>query len=311
MSDIQNLIDRLENEIRNKATPEKDDASALKRLEEIAKTYEGEDRVVSTTELLLKLKNSPPEAIYKTGLTDLDKILGGGFRKKQLVVLSGVTKHGKTSFAIDLTIRLAENNPLWFPFEESAEEILQKFLDRGKEPPIFYVPERITKRTLEWIEHKIIEAKAKFDSKIVFIDHLGFVQDNESGHYDETMSLKIERIMRTLRSYAVRWNITIVLLAHLTKTRLDTNPTLEDLKGSSAIAQEADTVLLLWRRTKRGKDGRIEITNEANLSIQANRRTGKTGNIQLVFSEGRFLEKVWDESQQMEEDTNEIWTGLG
>jgi hypothetical protein len=48
----------------------------------------------------------------------------------------------------------------------------QKFLDRGEQPPLFYVPEIMTGNTLLWVEKKIIEAIAKFNSKVVFISTL-------------------------------------------------------------------------------------------------------------------------------------------
>jgi hypothetical protein len=30
--------------------------------------------------------------------------------------------------------------PLWFFFEEGANELVQKFLDRNEDPPLFYEP---------------------------------------------------------------------------------------------------------------------------------------------------------------------------
>ena len=75
----------------------------------------------------------------------------------------------------------------------------------------------------------------------------------------------------------------------LKKTKLTTAPDLEDLRDSSFIAQEADTVIMLWRKTER-ESGEVVISNEVVISVQANRRTGKTGNITLKFDNGRFLE---------------------
>jgi replicative DNA helicase len=81
------------------------------------------------------------------------------------------------------------------------------------------------------------------------------------------------------------------IIAHLKKTRLDTAPDLEDLRDSSFIAQESDTVIMLWRESKRER-GEVTITNNVTLSVQANRRTGKTGNVQMVFKEGKFYEQA-------------------
>lgn len=257
---------------------------AMARLERTLIEYDGEDKVISSLELVEQIKNRPPVQKIKTGFTDLDNILDG-FTKKQLVVVAAPTKAGKTSFCIDLTIRLKEYNPVWFPFEEPAEELLQKFIDRGDEPPLFYTPQKNKLKDLEWIERKIIEARAKYDSQIVFIDHLHFVIPFSV----ERQDLVIGQTMRDLKTMAKRLNVVIVLIAHLKKTRLDKQPDLEDLRDSSFIAQEADTVMILWRKTRRNDEGEVEVMNELNVSVQANRRTGKTGNVKLMFDKGRFI----------------------
>jgi replicative DNA helicase len=78
----------------------------------------------------------------------------------------------------------------------------------------------------------------------------------------------------------------------LKKTEMVSQPTLEDLRDSSFIAQEADTVMMLWRQTEK-INGEVVISNNVNLSVQANRRTGKTGNVRMVFIDGHFVEQAW------------------
>lgn len=297
--EIQKLIEQLGKEI-NKVSKEEDKEEMLIRLQDIAKTYAGEDEVISSHQLYEQIKLEPPQRKLTTGIKGLDDILDG-FRLSQLVVLSGATKNGKTSLAIDLSSRLKEENPLWLPFEEPAREIILKFHDRGEIPPLFYTPQKMIGNTLLWIEKKIIEAKAKYNSKIVFIDHLHFIISPS-----ENLAQEIGITMRKLKQLAVKWNVVIVLLAHLKKTRLDTNPTLEDLKDSSSIAQEADTVILIWRETKK-ENGELIITNNINVSIQANRRTGKTGNVKLVYTNGKFLEDEWQNDEVKGAIKNEKW----
>lgn len=298
-NDIENLIKSLEKEI-TLVKDENQKEDALLRLEEIAKEYHGDDRIISSFEIAEDIKTRPPERKMMTGLPLFDGILDG-FREKQLVVLSGITKHGKTSFAVDLTSRMKDENPLWLPFEESAEELIRKFLDRGEQPPLFYTPAHILGNTLLWIEKKIIESKAKYNSKIVFIDHLHFILEPS-----ENLAQEIGRTMRELKKLAVKWKVVIVILAHLKKVKLDKQPDLEDLKDSSSIAQEADTVMFLWRQTDR-INGEVVIGSNANLSVQANRRTGKTGNVKLVFVEGRYYEKAWTSMEQDNADVNKKW----
>jgi replicative DNA helicase len=264
---------------------------SLARLKEIAKTYEGEDEVVTTEKIIEKLKNEPEEFKFFSGIKGLDDILKG-FRLNQVVVISAATKSGKTSLCVDMTTKMAELHPLWFPFEESAEELVRKFIDRNETPPYFCTPSSIKGNTMLWIEKKIIESIAKYGTKVVFIDHLHFIVPFSEQRQD----LRIGEAMRDLKSMAKKWNVTIFLIAHMKKTRVDAAPSLEDLRDSSFVAQEADTVLMLWREHKRGKK-EIQITNNSVLSVQANRRTGTTGNVRLTFEAGHFVEKAWEDAE--------------
>ena len=285
--EIEEYIKQLEREIE-KSSDEEVKETQLLRLQEAAKNYNGEDRIISSEEIAEVMRTWPEEKKIMTGFSGLDAILKG-FRPQQLVVISAPTKSGKTSFCIELTGRLVELEPVWLPFEEGAEELIQKFLDRNEQPPHFLVPERMTGNTLQWVEKKIIEARAKFDSQIVFIDHLHYIVPLTSDRQD----LAIGVAMRELKRMARTWNIIIVLIAHLKKTRMDSQPTLEDLRDSSFVAQEADTVLMLYREASK-KSGEMVISDNVTVSVQANRRTGKTGNIKMVFKNGRFFEQAWE-----------------
>jgi replicative DNA helicase len=283
---IQELLQKLEQDIQ-KSSKQLDKASQLLRLKEMMQIYHGEDSVVSFDEIAEKIKLNKDELKIMSGWKGIDDILGG-FRLQQVVVVSALTKSGKTSWLMDLTTKIKEHNPLWFPFEESAEELIRKYVERGQEPPHGYTPQNIKGSTLEWIESRIIESIAKYNSRVVFIDQLDFIVPFNGDNH----SLRIGQAMRELKAIAKKWNVCIFLICHLVKTRMDTNPSLEDLKGSSSIGQEADTVILLWRETIK-KNNEIEITNNTNISIQANRRTGKTGNVKFVFDNGRFIESEW------------------
>lgn len=293
---VDNLIKSLENEI--KSTQDGiEQTESLERLKEIAKTYAGEDKVVSFEDIKERIKATKDEEKIMSGYHGLDEILRG-FRPQQLVVVSALTKSGKTSFLMDLTTKIRDYHPMWFPFEESAEELVRKFLERGEEPPEAFTPENIKGNTMEWLESKIVEAIAKYNTKVVFIDQLDFIVPMSG----ENHSLRVGQTMRDLKGIAKKWNVVIFLICHLTKAKMDTQPTLEDLKGSSSIGQEADTVILLWRETKR-EGGQVVITNNVNVSVQANRRFGKTGNVKMIYDEGHFREEEWEGKQ----DTLKDW----
>lgn len=288
IEDFSKFIKGLDKEISNSKDQVRE-AEMKNRLREVAEKYAGEDRIISSLELVEDIKNRPEERKIMTGIFELDNILKG-FRPNQVVVIAAPTKNGKTSFCMDLTSKMKEHSPLWFPFEEGGDELVTKFIERGEEVPEFCLPKRNEQNSLLWIEQKIIEGIVKYNSQIVFIDHLHFIVPFTADRQD----LMIGKTMRELKSIAKRWGVTIVLIAHLKKTRLDREPDLEDLRDSSFVAQEADTVIMLWRQAERVK-GEVRITNNVKVSVQANRRTGATGNVKLIFKDGHFLKNDWED----------------
>lgn len=290
--ELTQFLNSLETEVESIEDQQKK-LEAQVRLEEAMAQYGGEDKLISSLEILERIKTQPEEEKFMTGIAGLDLILKG-FRKNQLIVLAAPTKSGKTQMCIELTIRMPDTNPVWIPFEESAEELIRKFYDRGEQPPLFYTPQTILGNTTEWIEKRIIEGKVKYGSKLFFIDHLHFIVPFTSDRLDT----RIGQVMRGLKTIAKKNGVIIVLVAHLKKTNMTVSPNLEDLRDSSFIAQEADTVMMMWRKTKRNDDGDMEITNDTLLSVQANRREGSTGNIKLTYKDGRYLEQDWKHDEE-------------
>lgn len=285
MLSTDTIISYLKN-LSNKTPVE--DIEQLKRLQELMKPYEGADQVVSSDIIAQRLSAEDNEEKMFSGIRGVDDVLRG-FRPGQLVVISAPTKSGKTAFCMQLTKQLEDMNPLWFSYEETAEELCRRYVEAGQDVPRFYTPSELRGNTPQWIELKIIEAVAKYGTRIVFIDHLHFIVQR-----NENMATEIGFLVRELKTMARRWNVVIVLAAHIKKTDMERQPSLDDLKDSSAIAQDADTVIFLWREAKRNERQQVVITNNVNLSIQANRRFGKTANIPLVFNNGVFSEKAWE-----------------
>lgn len=289
--DVDKIIEKLNVEIV-KEKKGKEQADSLARLKDIAATYRGEDKVIPFSDIVARIASGEDELKIMSGWQGLDDLLRG-FRLQQLVVVSAATKSGKTSFLMDMTTRFKEHNPLWFAFEESADELVRKFIERGQEPPHAFTPENMTNTSIEWLESKIVEAIAKYDTRIVFIDQLDFIVP----FIGENHHLSIAKTMRELKGLAKKWNVVIFIICHLSKVKMDTQPTMEDLRGSSSISQEADTVMLLWRETKR-EGGQVIITDNVNVSVQANRRFGKTGNVKMIYDNGRFIEQEWKTDEE-------------
>jgi replicative DNA helicase len=282
---IEKIIQKIQQRQEKEETV---DNYEIERLKNVALANNGDDRIISTKEILEEIERKGEETVFQTGIEQLDEIIGG-FVPKQLVLITASTKSGKTSFCVELAARMQETRPTFFSYEETPEELVCKFLERGAEPPLFYTPRQMSHKSLDWIEGKIIEAHVKHGSRLFFIDHLHDIVANLN---TARLDAEIGNVVRELKHMARRWDVVIVLIAHAKKVIVTEQPTLSDIRDSSFPAQYADTVLVLWRNSfKSGKD--LITTNEVNVSVQANRRRGKTGNVKMVYQDGVFVEKAW------------------
>lgn len=273
---------------------------AMERLINIAKTYAGEDMLEDSQEILKRISSEPEELRIMSGYSSLDKILKG-FRQGQLVIISGFTKQGKTNFLMDLTDNMMIYNPIWIPLEEGSEDLVRKFKERDMSPPHWYSPRTIKSVSLPWIESRIVEGIAKYNTKVVMIDQLDFIVPLQSRDHHQM----IGETVRQIRSLARKWGVCIFLICHLNgQAKMGIPPSMENLKGSTSISQEADTVILIWRETERSS-GEIIQSNNTVISVQANRRTGNTGNVRMIFNGIKYEETEWESSKEKTKKSRE------
>lgn len=293
------LTKKIQDEIKN-AKKEVQDVEGLLRLQQVLRDYDGEYRLIWSDELQKQIEARPEVPSHKTGIGLLDK-LTDGFREKQLITVSAHSKHGKTAFATYLMECLDFLKPVLIPLEQSAEEIIVQRKRSGYAIPRFLTPERLAARvTTEWIEERVVEGIAKYGTKMVVIDHLGYVDDfGENGRYGrENLAYRLQIVMQSLKTMAKKWDVLVVLLCHIQQQDEGKPPTTQDLKGSSGILQESDKVLLLWIKNEIKNKIRVYST-KVLLTVAANRQTGAKGNIGLIFDTetGRYKEdNTWVES---------------
>jgi len=259
---------------------------SLHRLLEFMAQYSGEDEVVLSTDLLEEIKKFENEERYYTGIDKLDEILDG-FRSNQVIVLSAPTKAGKTQFSVHIARKLP--NPTMFLFEESAPEVLYKYHKKGIPLPRFYTPQSVIGMNIDDVYRKMIEAWAKYESRIFFIDHLHYLLDDGS----ENTTHKIKKVMQELKEFAKRHSFTIFLIAHIKHQTLTEPPGIEDIRDSSFIPQYADTTIMLWRETYNpGVQSHKKIysyTNNLLVNVALNRKINfksdrNTGLVDLTFN---------------------------
>lgn len=222
-------------------------------------------------------------------LSLFDDVIKGGFTPGNLIIVSAQTGQGKTSFCQHLTynfIKTLKKEVLWFTYELMACEIWDKFRAMGiseenriSDDDFIFCPFKHKSGNVAWIEEKIQEAKKLFpDLSVVFIDHLGFLQpsikgNGVSGDLARNLSAYLGQIARELKTLALQEKVVIVLPVHMRKTE---NPSLNDIRDSSGIAQEADLVFILNRIPEPGDETGEAYTDYTRITLAKNRKTGKT-----------------------------------
>ncbi len=271
----------------------------LRKLEDHLVNYEGEDRIVTSHELAAQL-DVDTSIQQDTGIASLDRILGG-VEAGEMVIVSGPTGEGKTTLLMSITASMAKREipSLWFTLEVTPKSFIQKIKKACQDNlPLFYMPNRNIDNQLEWLEHRIIEAKTKHDIKVVFIDHIHQIFSLHRVK-SSSVSLEIGDMVGKIKQIAIDHHLTIFLIAHTrdNNERPDAEPRKEEIRDSGLISRLADSIILVWRiknddtlaTTKRPKD-LAEDDKQAKVRVVKNRREGKLGTFLMVHENGILKE---------------------
>lgn len=253
----------------------------MARLKAVAKEYSGEYQLVWSSATEEEIRNRPKRESHKSGVDAIDNITGG-FRPQQMIGVGAQSGHGKTAFGLWLLKQYEALNPVLLPLEQSSEELIEQRIENNQFIPNYLAPKKHSANVdPDWIEQRIIEAIAKYNSKLIMLDHMGYIEVG-ADYRREGEHLRIEKKLQAIKHLAIKWNVVIVILIQLSQMEEEQAPQLRDLKGSSAIRQECDQIILLWRNnTKVGKARAYD--NKVLVSVQKNRFTGKNGNAGSEF----------------------------
>jgi replicative DNA helicase len=223
---------------------------------------------------------------------------------------------GKTSFALDVARHAAgvqKKNVAIFSLEMSNEELMDRvvagylgveawklkkgqlaevdfqrvgqLMDGLREHPLYIDDDSDT--TLVNLRSKARRQQMEHGLDLLIIDYLQLIEvtDRASG---ENRTQQVSHISRQLKNLARELQCPIIALSQLSRSVEQRNPPipiLSDLRESGSIEQDADSVLMFYRRGAYDED--CDQPNLTDVYIRKNRH-GPTGRVDLMFQAAKM-----------------------
>jgi DNA repair protein RadA/Sms len=159
--------------------------------------------------VLLDNIQSDEKARQRTGLTELDRILGGGMVGGSLILLGGEPGVGKSTLALQLALSLKNKRILYVSGEESEEQISLRAKRIKKSNPECYI---LCETDLE----NILTHSESIKPDLIIIDSVQTIRTGMLESSAGTVSQVRESAARLLK-YTKITGIPVFLIGHITK----------------------------------------------------------------------------------------------
>jgi replicative DNA helicase len=236
-----------------------------------------------------------------SGFPSVDRMLGGGLRRRDLVVLGGDVGAGKSALALAAALRAAEQRctVVFYTGEASVDRVVERALaiegrarmddmrrgalDEAARASVGAAAVRLRDLPLA-IERMPIGAgalvadlEARAGAQLAVVDPLQMLPPGASP-LDEELATAV----RQLKRLAVDLDVALLLTAHLPNlaARADRRPQLDDFGALGAVKQHADVVLGLFREGM--YDATPSLEGATELHVLKN-RNGPPGYADLYF----------------------------
>lgn len=218
-------------------------------------------------EIEFRMKNWGKIMGLHTGNWVLDRMTMG-LAPGELTVIGGATSNGKTALSMNIAANVAKQGKsvLFVTLEMTHGEAGVRFRKiLGEEQYLNTATNIFFQKNdeLSWksIDGLVRKAKEEAECELVVIDHLHYFTREVQNVADE-----LGNITKELKKNAIRHQLPIILISHTRKAPdSHTRKTgINDLRGSSYIAQDADIVLMVERNLK-------EFPNDIIVTLEKNR----------------------------------------
>lgn len=252
-----------------------------------------------------RMNGAPPADTVVTGFASLDRLLAGGPRRRDLMVLAGDVGSGKSALGLGIAIRAAAagSPTTYFSGEMGPERVMERAIALEAKVSV----DELRQGQLDDVSRAAVGAAAVRlrDAPLLVKPLLGLdfaevsdaleivprrqllvvdsLQLTTPPRPSARLEERVAQSVRALKALAVARDLVVLVTAQLPQlrgTRPDPRPTLDDLGGLGAIKQNADVILMLYReemyRPGQGVEGATEL-------ILAKNRNGPTGFVDLYF----------------------------
>jgi replicative DNA helicase len=202
------------------------------------------------------LKNKGKYQGISTGYTGIDDRMGS-FLPGELITIGGDTGHGKSLLAMNIAQNVYEKYQepvLFINLELTVEQAVQRFYELGGNEHDYAGIMVQTQSDVNYKDVAGLMAEAKEEGvKLVVVDHLHFFDDS----IGDNAAAAITRVMKYFKKCAVKFELPVIVLSHVTpQTRLtpdgieQVKPELHSFKNSKSIEQISDMVGFVFRNQK-------------------------------------------------------------
>lgn len=277
-----------------------------------AKTVHISEVVNSVNAQLEEMHANPKaKAGMPTGFMDIDRMLGGGAKNSQLIIIGARPSMGKTSFMLSIILNNVRDKAhtkrgAIYTLEMSNESLAMRLMSASSgidsqrlntadlrddewgallkvsaelsSAPVFL---NDSPMSISEIVADARRLKAVHNIEYLMIDFLGLVSADGKSDYERT-----SKVALGAQSLAKELGIPVFLACQLSRevetkgASTDKRPVLSDLRDSGRIEEAADIVMMLYRDEYYNPD--TEFKNIAEILVRKN-RVGPTGAINLFF----------------------------
>lgn len=214
-----------------------------------------------------------------SGLSELDRVLGGGMVPGSVVLIGGPPGIGKSTLLLQLAARwgVDEGPVLYLNGEESGPQIARRARRLGCEPEDL---ELVNPSSVEAVTENLTDWKPS----LIFVDSIQTLTSEESGGMPGSVA-QLRAITQAVVSAAKESHVPVVLVGHVTKEG--------DIGGPKRLEHMVDTVLY-FDDSDRGY----------RFLRSAKNRFGPTGELGIFEMTGEGLKPVSDPGQYFRPDGN-------